>query len=144
MSNNINIVFFDGVCNLCNYFVDWLIKKDKKRIYNFASLQSETGKNILKKINHQYGDYKTMILYSNQKIYTKSSAALRIISSLGGFYKVFKFLLVIPAPIRDFCYSVIAANRYKWFGKRSTCRVPTTEERSLFLTDDTLNELSLL
>jgi predicted DCC family thiol-disulfide oxidoreductase YuxK len=123
------IVFFDGVCNLCNAFVDFLMRK--KTSLKFASLQGKTAKELLPP------DFTTafpsVVYYSWGKLETESTAAIRILSKLGGPYKLLKVFLIVPPFIRDSVYRFIANHRYAWFGKRETCRLPTPEERAQFL-----------
>jgi len=124
-----NIVFFDGVCGLCNHFIDFLITNKTSDLY-FSPLQGNSAKATLDK---EYLAMDTIVLKTEKRIYTKSTAALRILSSLGGFWKLSLVFLIVPAFIRNFVYNVIAANRYKWFGKRESCRTPNDQERSRFL-----------
>lgn len=126
-----HIVYFDGVCGVCNFFVDFLIRFDKRNKLLFAPLQGETAaKNLAIDPNQQFD---TVIFHDKRKLYYKSSAALRILSVMGGGWKLFSIFLIIPAFIRDFIYDLIANNRYKLFGKKETCRIPTKEERKKFL-----------
>lgn len=123
------IVFFDGVCGLCNSFVDFVIKRDKHAIFKFAPLQGDSAKNA----GFSLAQYNSVVLYKEGRFYLKSTAALNILSELGGFYSLLKILLIIPAFIRNAVYDFIAAKRYSWFGKRETCRIPGPEERLRFL-----------
>lgn len=125
-----NIVFFDGVCGLCNRFVDVVIRMDKKKKIFFAPLQGDVAKQKLDFLNDKFD---TVIFLSNNKIYTKSTAAIRIFATMGGIKKIALVLLIIPTFIRDYIYSWISKNRYKWFGKYETCRVPSAEEKQRFL-----------
>ncbi|RYD80437.1 MAG: thiol-disulfide oxidoreductase DCC family protein [Sphingobacteriales bacterium] len=128
-----NILLFDGVCNLCNGIVQFVIKRDSKRRFLFASLQSETGQEILKDFNLPAANFDSFILISDGKCYQKSTAALKVAKELNGFWKAFYYLIFIPKPIRDFFYNLIAKNRYKIFGKRESCMIPTPELKSRFL-----------
>lgn len=125
------IVFFDGVCNLCNHSVDFLIRKDKRLVFRYAPLQGTTALATLptKTIENLSG----MAYYRKGKTYLKSSAALMIANDLGGIYKLAMVFWIVPKIIRDGIYSWVARNRYKWFGKKESCRLPTAEERELFL-----------
>lgn len=126
------IILFDGVCNLCNASVRFIVDRDPKGIFRFAPLQSETGKRLLA----EYGeadDLSTLILIEDRKSYTQSSAALRIARRLSGAWPAFSALLIIPRPLRDVIYRFIAVRRYKWFGRTEECRIPTPEERERFL-----------
>ena len=133
MKRDFDIIYFDGVCNLCNASVDFIIKHDKKRRYRYASLQSQHGHAILNRMNINPDDYDSFILDTGNRVLTKSSAALKVIASFGNLYSVINFLFIVPKPIRDLIYSWIAKNRYKWFGKKETCRLPSPEEKALFL-----------
>ncbi|MEH7113920.1 thiol-disulfide oxidoreductase DCC family protein [Neobacillus niacini] len=125
-------ILFDGVCNLCNSSVQFIIKRDPKSHFKFASIQSETGRSLLK----QYGfdkEIDSFILIENQRIYLKSSAALRVCRNLNGMWKLLTILRILPAPFRDFFYDIVAKNRYKWFGKKESCMIPTKEMKKRFL-----------
>jgi len=128
---NSNIVFFDGVCNLCNGTVDFLIRKDKRRLFKYSPLQGKTSEKLLP--SEYANDLAGIVYYRNDKIYIKSSAALMVAKDLGGLYKLAMAFWVIPRFIRDGIYNWIARNRYRWYGKKEKCRVPTPEERNLFL-----------
>jgi predicted DCC family thiol-disulfide oxidoreductase YuxK len=146
-----SIVFFDGVCNLCNGFVDFLVRKDRRRVLRFASLQGKTSRELL---GPGAGEKLASVVFyqnssnlngaalsgtalnesaSNRAISTESLAVIRILSSLGGAWRLAVLLRVIPDFLRDPIYRFIARNRYRWFGKRETCRLPSPEERALFL-----------
>ncbi len=131
MSTHLAIILFDGVCNLCNSSVSFIIKHDKKNYFRFAALQSEKGKDLLKTLNVDVNN--SMVLIENDKVYIKSAAALRIVKHLNGFYPLIYFFIIVPSPIRNFIYDFIARNRYKWFGKKETCMIPTEKLRSKFL-----------
>lgn len=126
-----NVVFFDGVCHLCNGFVDAVISRDKSHLLLFAPLQGTTATDLLPEQDRVKLD--TVIYYESGKIYHRSSAVLKILTKLGGLYKLFGIAWIIPAPLRDFFYNIVAKNRYSWFGVRDFCRLPTKEERSYLL-----------
>ena len=134
------LILFDGICNFCNFGVNFIIDHDKKKYFKFASLQSNLAQNILKEKNIVPMKIDTIILIMNEKIFTKSSAALQIAKNLDGFWKVIYILSIIPAPIRDITYDFIARNRYKWFGKRESCRIPTDQNIDRFLSDILLHK----
>lgn len=126
------IILFDGECNFCNGSVQFIIKRDPQEFYKFASLQSTVGKELLKQYNAPLSIDSFFLIYGN-KYYVKSSAALRVCKNLNGIWKLGYILLLIPRPIRDFFYDLIAKNRYKWFGKRDQCMLPSPEIRKRFL-----------
>lgn len=128
-----DIVMFDGVCNLCNDAVDFIIVRDKKDKFKFGALQDETSKEILEEFDVKEDYLDSIILIRKDKIYYKSRAALEISRNLSGLWPLAYALIVIPSFIRDPIYDWIAKNRYKWFGKRETCRFPSEEERAKFL-----------
>lgn len=127
------VLLFDGVCNLCNRSVQFVIKKDKKRIFRFASLQSELGMHVMQQYGLPVNDLNSFLLLENGKLYTKSTAALRLTRKLGGGWSLLYAFMIVPKFIRDGIYSWIARNRYKWFGKRDACWLPTPELKTLFL-----------
>ncbi len=123
---------FDGVCNLCNGAVDFVIQRDRKRVFRFAALQSEVGSTLLKQYP-QPADLDSIVLVLDQRAYVRSGAAIRIARSLGSGWPLLSVFLAVPAPIRDSVYDWIARNRYRWFGRKDTCRLPSAEEKALFL-----------
>ena len=125
------ILFFDGVCNLCNSTVDFLIERDSNQVIKYSSLQGKTASELLTGKYTQ--DLNTVVLYQDGKIYTKSEAVIRALIHLGPKYALSSIFLVIPGFIRDFFYNLIAKNRYRIWGKKDTCRLPTQSERKLFL-----------
>ena len=126
------LLLFDGVCNLCNAIVQFVIEKNKKENIQFASLQSETGQAILKKNGLATTDYDTLVLVENDTIYTQSTAALRLSRHFDGFYRCLYFFIIIPAPIRNLVYRFISKNRYRWFGKEESCWLPTPDLQKRF------------
>lgn len=128
-----HLLLFDGVCTLCNASVDFIIQRDSRRRFRFASLQSEIGQQILLEHGHPAAEFDSIIYLQNGSLHTKSGAALRVAAKLDGFWPLLSVFILIPPFLRDVVYSWIARNRYRWFGKRETCRLPTPEERSLFL-----------
>ena len=127
------VLLFDGYCNLCNGLVQFVIKADKKKKFKLASLQSENGQTMLKKFGWPIEDFNTLVLIIGDKYYIKSGAALMVFKALGGFWKPFYLFILIPRPLRDFVYSLIARNRYKIFGKRSACMIPKADKAERFL-----------
>lgn len=127
-----HIILFDGECNFCHDSVRFIIDRDTKRIFKFSSLQSETGQQLLAKHQVQQ-DLSSVVLLKDGRMYTKSSAALRIARELKGWWKLFFVFIIVPAPIRNVFYDVVSKNRYKWFGKQESCNVPSPEMRNRFL-----------
>lgn len=129
-----NLILFDGVCNLCNSSVLYVIKRDKKNKFMFTPLQGETGKQIIKKFNIDTSHIDSIILYNPEKgVYYKSTAALKVASQLGFPTKLMAIFLIVPNFIRNWVYDFIAKNRYKWYGKQDACMIPTPELKSKFL-----------
>lgn len=127
------VILFDGVCNFCNSSVNFIIDNDKNNTFKFASLQSVSGREILLKFNLPVDSFSTLILTDGNTYYTRSSAALRIAKHLRFPYNLFYTFIIVPPFIRNLFYDIIARNRYKWFGKRDTCRLPSQEERDKFI-----------
>jgi predicted DCC family thiol-disulfide oxidoreductase YuxK len=128
------IILFDGVCNLCNKTVINIIKYDKKNVFLFAALQSKTGKEITNYIGIDISKVDSIILYKPSVFYdVKSTAAIKIMQDFKGIWSLSKVLLLLPKDFRDLIYDYIAKNRYKWFGKKETCLIPTPQLKSKFL-----------
>lgn len=127
------IVLFDGVCNFCNNSVNFIIRKDNTDYFRFLALQSEKGKNIVERYNLDPENLQTIIFLEDGKIYTRSTAALRIAKKLKGGWKLFYGFIIVPTFIRDLVYNVIAKNRYRWWGKKDSCMIPTPEVKKKFL-----------
>ncbi len=128
------IVFFDGVCGLCNTFVDFIIPRDKRAIYRFAPLQGETATEYLKgRQGSEKEGFTSVVLVDEKGTHWKSDAALRILVGLGGAWFLIRLLYVFPRVLRDAAYDFVARNRYKWFDKLESCRLPTAKERERFL-----------
>lgn len=127
------IILFDGVCNLCNGAINFIIKHDPKAIFSFASLQGETGQKLLAKHKIDPNKIDSIILIESQRVSVKSTAALRIAKSLNRGYPLLYGFIIIPIFIRNAVYDYIARNRYKWFGKKDSCMIPTPELKSRFL-----------
>ncbi|MEJ7821771.1 MAG: thiol-disulfide oxidoreductase DCC family protein [Chitinophagaceae bacterium] len=127
------IVLFDGVCNLCNGAIKFIIRHDKKKVFLFASLQSEAGKKILAQYNFPSDELNSFILIDKGKAYTRSTGALMVAKKMNGLWPVLYSYIIIPAFIRDSIYNWISTNRYKWFGKKDECMLPTAELKARFL-----------
>ncbi|HET8962349.1 MAG TPA: DCC1-like thiol-disulfide oxidoreductase family protein [Chitinophagales bacterium] len=132
MNNEPVIIFFDGVCNLCNASVQYVLKRDKKNIFHFAALQSDFTKNFF----HQkqfVPKTDSIVLYYNNTFYTESTAALYIAKQLRFPANIWYIFIVIPTPIRNAVYKLIASVRYKWFGRRDSCMMPSKDTANKFL-----------
>ena len=130
--NNNQVIFFDGVCNLCSGSVQFILKRDKEKKFMFASLQSNYGQALLKQLHLPTDTFNSFILYDGGEIFTRSTAALKMFLQLKGWGWV-KIFWIVPKFIRDAVYNLIAKNRYKWFGKKEECWVPTPELKGRFL-----------
>ena len=127
------ILLFDGVCNLCNGFVNFLIKRDPEGRFLFASLQSTAGRGILRKFGLPEEELRSFVFVDGEAFHIKSTAALKTLRTLGWPWKLLYALILVPEPIRDIAYDMIAKNRYRLFGRRETCMLPTPELRNRFL-----------
>lgn len=127
------IVLFDGVCNLCNATVQLLIGLDKHNRLKFTSLQSDFGQKILKKTDLDPIDLSTFIYLKDGKVFSRSDAAIQVFSDLGSWWKPVKLFLIFPGFLRNGVYDFISRNRYKWFGKREKCMIPTSELKDKFI-----------
>lgn len=127
------VILFDGVCNLCNASVNWIIDRDKRNVFQFASLQSDYGKSVIEQYNIKGNYMDTVVLLEGNKIYLRSEAALRILKHLGGIYSFLYLFIITPTFLRDFVYNLVAKNRYKWFGKQDNCRILTPDLKAKFL-----------
>lgn len=136
MNQSKSIVFFDGVCNLCNASIDFIIKRDRHNKFLVGALQDGFSKGLLSKhqVKEDYLD--SLVLLENGEIFYKSTAALKIARKLSGLWPVFYPLIILPTWLRDPVYDFIGKNRYSWFGKKNTCRIPTPEEKSKFLSKE--------
>jgi len=126
------IILFDGVCNLCNQSVQFIIKRDPNGYFKFASLQSQTGQQLLNRFGLD-NNLKTIVLIENEKIYMKSTAVLRIVGRLRGFWPILGVFRIIPPFLRDIVYQIVAKNRYRWFGKQDSCMLPFPGVKNRFL-----------
>ena len=127
------IILFDGVCNLCNSAVSFVIKRDPQQKFVFASLQSPAGQALLKEFNLSDHNLSSFVLIDNKRVYLKSTAALMVSKQLSGIVQLLYGFIIVPASIRNAVYNFIAKNRYKWFGKKDSCMVPTVQLQSRFL-----------
>jgi predicted DCC family thiol-disulfide oxidoreductase YuxK len=127
------VIVFDGVCNLCNVSVDFVIRRDVNGVFQFAPNQSEAGEVIVSQADLDEIEADTIVLWEDGSTYVRSTAVLRIARRLAFPWKLAYVFIIIPRPVRDFFYRLLARNRYRIFGKRDTCRIPTPEERTRFL-----------
>ena len=127
------IILFDGVCNFCNGAINFIITRDRKRVFRFAPLQSSAGQQLLKQYKLSAAEMDSFVLIHKGRAFKKTSATINVASILGGGWKLMNVFRIFPSPIRDVVYNVIANNRYRWWGKKDSCMIPTPEVRSLFL-----------
>ncbi|WP_316632749.1 thiol-disulfide oxidoreductase DCC family protein [uncultured Flavobacterium sp.] len=134
LQKNKKIILFDGICNLCNGAVQFIIKHDKKDIFRFVALQSELGIEICKSIGLDQTKIDSIVLYNpGIAYYYKSSAVIEIAKELGGIYGLISIFKIFPEKVRNYIYDYVAKNRYKWYGKKESCMIPTPELKSKFL-----------
>ena len=127
------VIVFDGICNWCNAWVNFTIDRDPRGIFKFGTLQSEPAQQILRELRLPAEDFETFLLLENGHVFTKSTAALRIVRHLSGLWPLLYLGIVIPRPLRDALYDYVARRRYRWMGKSETCRVPTRTESDRFV-----------
>ena len=132
-SGDKKIILFDGLCHLCDSAITFVMKRDKRDVFGFAPLQTEAGARIADARGVSTADLDSVILVEGDGYHAKSSAVLRIGRSLGGVYSLLYPLILLPRWLRDAVYDFVARNRYRWFGQRESCRVPTPRERGRFL-----------
>ena len=134
LPKNKKLILFDGICNLCNDSVLRVIKNDRKNTFIFTALQSETGQKIINHLKIDISKTDSIILYESDVLYDiKSTAALKIMNDFGGFWKATQLFLIFPEKFRNLIYDYIAKNRYKWFGKKENCMIPSPELKVKFL-----------
>ena len=130
-----SVVLFDGVCNLCNGFVQFVIARDPRARFRFGTLQSEAAARSLRRLGVQGRMPDSVVLIEDGHVYVRSTAALRIARGLRFPWPFAYALIAVPRPLRDWVYDVVARRRYRWFGKRDVCMAPTPELRDRFLSD---------
>jgi predicted DCC family thiol-disulfide oxidoreductase YuxK len=128
-----DVILFDGVCNLCNGFVLFVIDRDPKKKFSFASMQSEFAQRNLEALGRDLRNFDSVVLLSRGKVYLRSSAVLQVVRRLNWPWRFAAIFLICPTWLRDFAYKLVAKNRYRLFGKLNACRLPTPELRSRFL-----------
>ena len=127
------IVLFDGRCNFCNYWVQFIIQHDKQKQFSFGTLQSTTALSLLSAHGKDASTLDSVVFIEKGKLFTQSTAALRICKRIDGWWKILYVLIIIPAPLRDIVYRWVAKNRYRWFGKMEQCMVPDANQQSRFV-----------
>ena len=127
------IILFDGLCNLCNSSVQFVIKHDNKNQFLFASLQSDASRKLLLQFNYENPKMKSIVLIEDDNVYDKSTAALRIAKKLARPWNILYLFILLPKVLRDFFYTIIAKNRYRWFGKRDTCLTVVGKYKNRFI-----------
>lgn len=128
------IILFDGICNLCDGVVQFIVRHDPNKKFLFTSLQSEAGQTLLKQYQLPLENFNSFLLIQDGKVYNKSTGALKVARQIKGVWKWLYIFIIIPTFIRDAVYSWIAKNRYEWFGKKDICMIPTPELKARFLT----------
>ncbi len=139
MAHQRPVILFDGVCNLCNSAVQWVIERDKEGRFDFASLQSDVARRELGKVMDEKeidALPDSIVLLDSDGVHVRSTAALRILRGLGSWFLLLRLAIVLPRPVRDAVYNMIARNRYRWFGRRDTCMTPTPDIAARFLDAD--------
>ncbi|TAL57139.1 MAG: DUF393 domain-containing protein [Bacteroidetes bacterium] len=126
------VLLFDGICNYCNKWINFIIRHDSKKKFRFAALQSDAGKKLLKQYSISEKKESVVLIYNGQA-HIKSTAYFHVCFHLGGIYALLFAFIIIPAYIRDFYYDIIARNRYKWWGKKDSCMIPTQDIKDRFL-----------
>jgi predicted DCC family thiol-disulfide oxidoreductase YuxK len=129
------IILFDGVCNFCNSTVNFVIKRDQKSVFKFTTLKSSVAQEILESPNLDNADIGSFVLFDNDKTYTKSTAALRVCLRLNGLWPLMYGFIIVPKLIRNAIYNSVAKNRYRWFGKKEVCMVPSPDVRKTCLNE---------
>jgi predicted DCC family thiol-disulfide oxidoreductase YuxK len=129
------VILFDGVCNFCSASINWIIRRDRRRRFRFAPLQSAAGERLQREHGLDPAALDTFVVIEGKRASVRSTAALRIARRMGFPYSVVYPLIVVPAPGRDFVYDAFAKRRYRWFGRKDECMVPTPEVRERFLVD---------
>lgn len=127
------VLLFDGVCNLCNASVQWVLTHDHRAQFRFAALQSTVGQDLLRQHGLASENLDTVVLAVGERIFLRSDAPLEILKRLGGFWKLLYFFKILPRPVRDTLYNFVARNRYRWFGRREECMLPRPEWKDRFL-----------
>jgi predicted DCC family thiol-disulfide oxidoreductase YuxK len=131
--NKSDVILFDGICNFCNSTINFIIKRDKKKLIRFAPLQSDAGQQLLTAFNLSTTEFHSFIYIENGKVFTESTAALRVCKKLTALWPLLYGFIIVPKFIRNGIYKWISKNRYKWFGQKNQCMIPSPEIRNRFL-----------
>jgi predicted DCC family thiol-disulfide oxidoreductase YuxK len=135
-----NLILFDGVCNLCNASVQFVIRHDRAGKFRFAAIQSEIGREIFQRHGLDPANLQTFVLITDGRIFVRSDAAIEVVARFGGAWRLLRIFSLVPRSVRDAIYSFIAQNRYRWFGRQEVCMIPTPEIKERFLdAPDTVN-----
>ena len=129
-----NVIVFDGVCNLCNAWVRFTLRFDRRQRFNFVVAQSPLGERIYANLGLKSSDYETFIVLTKGQLHTKLDGLFALMSTLGYPWKALSIFRILPRPLKNLMYDLVAKNRYRVFGKRDTCMIPTPETRARFLT----------
>jgi predicted DCC family thiol-disulfide oxidoreductase YuxK len=127
------VVLFDGICGLCTFSIRFVLERDHRRVFRFATIQSDFGQRVYKHFGLDPDNPDTFVVLSDDRVYTRSDAAIEIARRLGGFWRICVVAKLVPRPIRDFLYGVVARHRYEWFGRHESCLLPHESIRALFL-----------
>jgi predicted DCC family thiol-disulfide oxidoreductase YuxK len=127
------IILFDGVCNFCNGAINFILRQDKSGVFRFAALQSPAGQQLLQQYHLPTQSFDSFILIENGRVYKSSTAGIKLYNRLPWYWKWTQVFWIVPRFLRDAIYNTIARNRYKWFGRKDQCMVPTPEQKSRFL-----------
>ena len=128
-----NLILFDGVCNLCSALVQFVIRHDPAAKFRFAPIQSDLGKEIFQSHGLDPSDLQTFVFIADGKLFLRSDAAIEVVSGFGGAWGIFKIFRFVPRSLRNTIYSFIARHRYRWFGRKEVCMIPTAEIKERFL-----------
>ena len=127
------VLLFDGVCNLCNASVQWVLKRDRRGVFRFAALQSEAGRALLRESGLSSENFDTVVLVDGPRVFTRSDAALEIVRRIGGPWSLLAVFKIVPRPVRNAVYDWVARHRYRWFGKTESCMIPQPEWAKRFI-----------
>lgn len=128
-----NVIVFDGVCNFCSWAVQFVIERDPEGLFRFAPAQSEAGRRLLEQYGVDPEELETFLLVRDGKAYTRSDGAIAVASKFRGLWRLLGLVRILPGPFRDRCYSLFARNRYRLFGRKESCMIPTPDVRARFL-----------